>query len=217
MIGDNSGLRDAAAALVTVLQDDLCARVVALERAIAERAGSTAAAFAVDAWESAADPQRISGRGATRVIAGGAAFEKGGVNTSIVTGTRLPPSVIAQRPELDGHGFFATGVSVVLHPRNPYAPTAHCNYRYLESTAPDGRPSAWWFGGGSDLTPYYPDLADVRHFHGVLRAACDRHDAQFYPAFKAWFGHSRDGAPACRRRTADKFCRRHAALDEAVG
>ena len=87
---------------------------------------------------------------------------------------------------LRGHGFFAAGVSVVLHPRNPYAPTAHCNYRYFEAQAPDGARSAWWFGGGADLTPYYPQLDDVRHFHATLRAACDRHDPRFYPAFKAW-------------------------------
>ena len=186
MMRHAASLRDAAAASVAALQDDFCARIVALERAIAERAGRPAAAFSIDAWESAAGPERISGGGSTRVIAAGAAFEKGGVNTSVVTGTRLPASVVAQRPELDGHGFFAAGVSVVLHPHNPYAPTAHCNFRYFESTAPDGTPSAWWFGGGSDLTPYYPDLADVRHFHNLLRAACERHDGQFYPAFKAW-------------------------------
>jgi len=105
---------------------------------------------------------------------------------SIVTGAALPPSVVAQRPELAGHGFFAAGVSVVLHPGNPHAPTAHCNYRYFEAQAPDGARSAWWFGGGADLTPYYPVLDDVRHFHRALRAACDAHDAQLYPAFKAW-------------------------------
>ena len=82
------------------------------------------------------------------MIADGAAFEKGGVNTSIVTGTRLPPSVVAQRPELEGHGFFAAGVSVVLHPQNPYAPTAHCNFRYFETHGARRTPSAWWFGGG---------------------------------------------------------------------
>jgi coproporphyrinogen III oxidase len=87
---------------------------------------------------------------------------------------------------LQGHGFFAAGVSVVLHPWNPYAPTAHCNFRYFEAQAPGGERSAWWFGGGADLTPYYPNLDDVRHFHGTLRAACDRHEPQFYAAFKAW-------------------------------
>ena len=187
MIEERSAVQRGAIELVAALQDRFCERVVALERSVAERGGERApAAFAVDAWDSEADPLSIAGGGSTRVIADGAVFEKGGVNTSVVTGTRLPPSVVAQRPELAGHGFFATGVSVVLHPWNPYAPTAHCNFRYFEAVAPDGTRSAWWFGGGADLTPYYPKLDDVRHFHATLRAACDRHDPQFYPAFKAW-------------------------------
>jgi coproporphyrinogen III oxidase len=184
MIDERSDVQRRAIALVSDLQEQICAGVVALEQAFAgER---EPAAFLVDVWDSEADPLSIHGGGSTRVIADGAVFEKGGVNTSVVTGTRLPPSVVAQRPELAGHGFFAAGVSVVLHPWNPYAPTAHCNFRYFEATAPDGARSAWWFGGGADLTPYYPDLADVRHFHTTLRAACERHDPQFYPAFKAW-------------------------------
>ncbi len=186
MIDELPATRRAAADLVRRLQDRICAGVIALEHAIAARDDARpAGTFFVDTWESDG-MHSIRGTGSTRVIADGAVFEKGGVNTSIVTGTRLPPSVIAQRPELTGHGFFAAGVSVVLHPRNPNAPTAHCNYRYFEAQAPDGERSAWWFGGGSDLTPYYPNLADVRHFHGTLRAACDAHDARFYPAFKAW-------------------------------
>jgi coproporphyrinogen III oxidase len=184
MSDDLAGVRPRVTALVAELQEAICARVVALEGG---QAGDRApGAFFVDAWESSADPERISGGGSTRIIADGAVIEKGGVNTSVVTGTRLPASVTAQRPELEGHGFFAAGVSVVLHPWNPYAPTAHCNFRYFETQAPDGSRGAWWFGGGADLTPYYPDLADVRHFHGTLRAACDLHDAQFYPAFKTW-------------------------------
>jgi coproporphyrinogen III oxidase len=178
--------RRSAAQLVARLQERICAGVIAVEEAIGARSGRAPAAFLIDEWSSGAAAHGISGGGSTRVIADGAAFEKGGVNISIVTGAKLPPSVVQQRPELDGHGFFAAGVSVVLHPHNPYAPTAHCNYRYFEAQAPDGEPSAWWFGGGSDLTPYYPQLEDVRHFHATLRAACDRHDAAFYPAFKAW-------------------------------
>ena len=176
-----------AAALVGALQERFCARAESVEReAAAGDPGARAAAFAVDAWEREGDAAAVGGSGSTRVLANGAAFEKGGVNTSVVTGTRLPPSVIAQRPELAGHGFFAAGVSVVLHPRNPYAPAAHCNYRYFEARTPEGETSAWWFGGGADLTPYYPVLDDVRHFHRTLREACDRHDPHFYPAFKAW-------------------------------
>jgi coproporphyrinogen III oxidase len=187
MIEDASAARGAAAELVYGLQDRICAGVVATERTVAARAGGPRPGeFLVDAWRNDADSRSIRGAGSTRVIAGGAAFEKGGVNTSVVTGTQLPPSVVAQRPELRGHAFFAAGVSVVLHPANPFAPTAHCNYRYFEAQAPDGARSAWWFGGGADLTPYYPELADVRHFHATLRAACDRHEPLFYPAFKDW-------------------------------
>ncbi len=185
MIEQRAGSRRAAAELVAELQEQFCAGVVAVEAAIGARNGNAPAGFHIDAWESDGT-HLVAGRGSTRVLAGGAAFEKGGVNTSVVTGTTLPPSVVAQRPELRGHGFFAAGVSVVLHPHNPYAPTAHCNYRYFEAQAPDGSRSAWWFGGGADLTPYYPQLDDVRHFHGTLRAACERHDPTFYPAFKAW-------------------------------
>jgi coproporphyrinogen III oxidase len=186
MIDDLSPTRRAAAQLVGELQDRICTGVTGIEHAVAARSSERpAAGFLIDAWQGDGSSS-IRGSGSTRVIADGAAFEKGGVNTSVVTGTNLPPSVVAQRPELKGHGFFAAGVSVVLHPRNPYAPTAHCNYRYFEAQAPDGSRSAWWFGGGADLTPYYPHLDDVRHFHRTLQAACDEHDAQFYPAFKAW-------------------------------
>jgi coproporphyrinogen III oxidase len=169
--------RARVARLVADVQSDLCAGVQRLE---------PAAAFSVDDWTSARAGGRIGGNGSTRVIAGGATFEKGGVNTSVVTGDVLPRSVVAQRPDLDGHAFFAAGISVVLHPRNPMAPTAHCNVRYFETQAADGSPSAWWFGGGADLTPYYPYLGDVRHFHETLKAACDAHDPRYYPAFKAW-------------------------------
>ena len=186
MIDELPAVRRSAALLVSELQEKICTGVVGVERTIAERSpGRQPADFLIDAWQGDGESS-IRGAGSTRVVANGAVFEKGGVNTSVVTGTNLPPSVVAQRPELKGHGFFAAGVSVVLHPANPHAPTAHCNYRYFEAQAPDGRRSAWWFGGGADLTPYYPHLKDVRHFHGTLRAVCDRHDPQFYPAFKAW-------------------------------
>ena len=185
MIEELPAVRRAAALLVSRLQERICACVLAVEREVGGRSANQPAEFTIDAWESDGG-HAVRGSGSTRVIANGAVFERGGVNTSIVTGAALPPSVVAQRPELEGHGFFAAGVSVVLHPRNPHAPTAHCNYRYFEAQAPDGARSAWWFGGGADLTPYYPDLDDVRHFHRTLRAACDRHDARFYPAFKAW-------------------------------
>jgi coproporphyrinogen III oxidase len=181
-----SATRRRSAELVEGLQARICERILEIERSTAERGGGAAAAFVEDAWENPPSLHSVGGFGSTRIIAGGAALEKGGVNTSVVTGAKLPPSVVAQRPELEGHGFFAAGVSVVCHPANPNAPTAHCNYRYFEAQGPDGAPSAWWFGGGADLTPYYPVLADVQHFHRTLKSACDRHDPRFYPAFKAW-------------------------------
>ena len=186
MIDEHSLTRRSTAQLVGRLQERFCAGVIDVERSVsADTPGTAPADFLIDAWESEGS-HTIRGSGSTRVLAAGAAFEKGGVNTSVVTGSALPPSVVAQRPELAGHGFFAAGVSVVLHPANPHAPTAHCNFRYFEAQAPDGARSAWWFGGGADLTPYYPQLADVRHFHRTFRSACDEHDARFYPAFKAW-------------------------------
>ncbi len=162
--------------LVAELQAHICAAAEALEPE--ER-------FRIDDWTSAGAGGAISGRGSTRVITG-TVFEKGGVNVSVVSGSRIPPSMLAQRPELESCGFFAAGVSVVLHPANPHAPTSHCNYRYFEARRPDGTVAAWWLGGGADLTPYYPVLDDVRHFHATLRAASDRHDPAFYPAFKSW-------------------------------
>jgi coproporphyrinogen III oxidase len=102
------------------------------------------------------------------------------VNFSEVWGKQLPPSILAQRPEAEGHGFYATGTSMVLHPRNPFVPTVHLNYRYFEAGP------VWWFGGGADLTPYYPFAEDAAHFHKTLKAACDRHHAEYYPVFKRW-------------------------------
>jgi coproporphyrinogen III oxidase len=166
-----------AAALVEDVQERVCTAVTRLE---------PDAAFRIDDWTSPGANGAVAGRGSTRIIAGGSVFEKGGVNTSVVSGERLPPSVLAQRPELAGCGYLAAGVSVVMHPVNPHAPTSHCNYRYFEARANDGSTAAWWFGGGADLTPYYPVLDDVRHFHAALRDACDRHDSQYYAKFKAW-------------------------------
>jgi coproporphyrinogen III oxidase len=166
-----------AAALVDDLQAKICAGAEGLE---------PSARFRIDDWSSDGASGAIRGRGSTRVIAGDV-FEKGGVNVSVVTGERLPPSLLSQRPELAGCTFFAAGVSVVLHPSNPNAPTAHCNYRFFEARPADGSSGgAWWFGGGADLTPYYPHLDDVRHFHATLKRACDAHDERYYPAFKAW-------------------------------
>jgi len=119
------------------------------------------------------------GGGRTRVLENGNVFEKAGVNFSEVFGAF--DEAFAQRlPAGDGVEFFATGVSLVLHPSNPFVPTVHANFRYLE------RGSGRWFGGGTDLTPYYPNLEDVVHFHRTLKIACDEFDPEFYPRFKKW-------------------------------
>ncbi|AFY46109.1 coproporphyrinogen III oxidase [Nostoc sp. PCC 7524] len=131
--------------------------------------------FHEDSWER---PE--GGGGRSRVLREGAIFEQAGVNFSEVWGSHLPPSILAQRPEAEGHGFYATGTSLVLHPRNPYVPTVHLNYRYFEAGP------VWWFGGGADLTPYYPFAEDAAHFHKTLKQACDQHHPEYYPVFKRW-------------------------------
>lgn len=131
--------------------------------------------FREDMWER---PE--GGGGRSRVIREGNVFEQGGVNFSEVFGDKLPPSILKQRPEAEGHGFYATGTSMVLHPRSPYIPTVHLNYRYFEAGP------VWWFGGGADLTPYYPFAEDAAHFHKTLKTACDRHHNEYYPVFKQW-------------------------------
>ena len=131
--------------------------------------------FQEDIWER---PE--GGGGRSRVLQNGALFEQGGVNVSEVRGSHLPPSILTQRPEAAGHSFYATGTSIVLHPLNPYVPTVHLNYRYFEAGP------VWWFGGGSDLTPYYADAEDAAHFHSVLKQGCDAHHPEYYRVFKHW-------------------------------
>jgi coproporphyrinogen III oxidase len=121
------------------------------------------------------------GGGLTCVLNDGAVFEKAGVNFSHVYGTRLPPSATRTRPELTGRGFEAVGVSLVIHPLNPYVPTTHANYRFF--IAGD---DAWWFGGGFDLTPYYPFEEDVLHWHRTAKAACDPFGEGLYDRYKQW-------------------------------
>jgi coproporphyrinogen III oxidase len=153
------------------LQDRLCA---ALE------AADGGARFFEDAWTRAE-----GGGGRTRVLKNGAVFEQGGVNYSLVTGERLPPAATAQRPELAGCAWTALGVSLVLHPRNPYVPTTHLNVRYFEASKPDGDP-VWWFGGGFDLTPFYPFDEDIVHWHGAARDLCAPFGADVYAKYKKW-------------------------------
>lgn len=135
------------------------------------------ATFKEDKWERAE-----GGGGRTRVIAGGKVFEKGGVNTSVVFG----PVTEAMRTQLkiNGASWFACGLSIVLHPLNPFVPTVHCNYRMFELYNENNETIDRWFGGGTDLTPYYLFDEDAKHFHGTYKEVCDRFDPSFYPKFK---------------------------------
>ena len=133
------------------------------------------------------------GGGISRVLQDGNVFEKAGVNVSVVYG-QMPPEAYRAATGEGGGGkdmipFFAAGISSVMHPKNPMAPTVHFNYRYFETDAPEGAegaPRAWWFGGGTDLTPSYIFNDDAAHFHGTLKDVCDKHDEEFYPRFKEW-------------------------------
>lgn len=135
-------------------------------------------AFTCDAWER---PE--GGGGSSRVVEEGVFLERGGVNFSHVMGKQLPPSASANRPEMAGAAFEAMGVSLVLHPRNPYVPTVHMNVRFFIATHADGR-SLWWFGGGMDLTPYYGFQEDVVHFHQSCKNALEPFSPELYPRFK---------------------------------
>ncbi|MDR5905151.1 oxygen-dependent coproporphyrinogen oxidase [Franzmannia qiaohouensis] len=138
------------------------------------------AEFREDSWT-----REEGGGGRSRVIENGAVFEKGGVNFSHVYGAQLPPSATAARPELTGRSFHAVGVSWVLHPHNPHVPTSHGNVRFFIAEK-SGEAPVWWFGGGYDLTPFYPVLDDVRHWHRVARDACAPFGDAVYPRYKAW-------------------------------
>jgi coproporphyrinogen III oxidase len=153
---------------------DLQARIVGALEAI------DGASFRRDAWV-----RDEGGGGVSRLIEDGAVFERGGVNFSHVTGSTLPPSATQHRPELAGRNWEASGVSLVLHPRNPYAPTVHMNVRFFVAKADDAAP-VWWFGGGMDLTPYYGFEDDARHFHSTCKAALDPFGVDLHPRFKAW-------------------------------
>jgi len=138
------------------------------------------ARFREDAWRRPG-----GGGGRTRVLTDGKVFEQGGVNFSHVHGTSLPPSATAQRPELAGRSFQALGVSLVIHPRNPYVPTSHANVRLFVAEKPGAEP-VWWFGGGFDLTPYYPFHEDVVFWHETARSACADFGDNYYGRFKRW-------------------------------
>lgn len=173
------------------LQDQICT-------ALAREDG--AATFQHDRWDrgdeggsqpgyssvnGSANGLALDGGGESRVLRDGAVFEQAGVNFSHVRGERLPPSASAHRPELAGRRFEALGVSLVIHPRNPYVPTSHANLRFFLAEK-DGEQPVWWFGGGYDLTPFYPVLEDVVHWHRTAQQACTPFGEDVYPRFKEW-------------------------------
>ncbi|MGH8173601.1 MAG: oxygen-dependent coproporphyrinogen oxidase, partial [Rhodanobacteraceae bacterium] len=153
------------------LQDRLCA---GLERA------DGSARFTQDEWQRAE-----GGGGRSRVLKEGAVFEQAGVGFSEVSGAQLPPSASAHRPAIAGRAWSAIGVSLIAHPRNPYVPTTHMNVRYFEARSDDAAP-VWWFGGGFDLTPFYPFDEDARHWHRTAHDLCVPFGADVYPNYKRW-------------------------------
>ncbi len=164
----NSSTKEQWIKLIHQLQDDIC---TALEQADGK------AKFIEDAWERAE-----GGGGKTRVIANGNVIEKGGVNTSIVFGDVT--ETMKTQLKVDGAKWFACGLSIVIHPSNPFIPTVHCNYRMFELYNEQEKVIDRWFGGGTDLTPYYLIEEDALHFHSTYKTICDKHDISFYPAFK---------------------------------
>jgi len=153
------------------LQDRICAE---LERT------DGAAKFAQDDWQ-----REAGGGGRTRVVVEGGVFEQAGVNFSHVHGDNMPGSATAHRPELQDRSFQAMGVSLVMHPRNPYIPTAHMNVRFFIAEK-EGMEAVWWFGGGFDLTPYYGFEEDARHWHCVALKACRDFGDDVYARYKKW-------------------------------
>lgn len=153
------------------MQDNICSELEAIDGE---------AEFELDQWR-----REAGGGGRTQVLNEGRVFEQGGVNFSEVSGDNMPPSATANRPELAGRSFRAMGVSLVIHPRNPYVPTSHANVRFFIAEK-DGEEPIWWFGGGYDLTPYYGDEDDVIHWHQTAKAACEPFGDDVYPRFKAW-------------------------------
>ena len=136
--------------------------------------------FMEDLWARAE-----GGGGRTRVLSNGHVFEQAGVNFSHVSGFRLPPSATAKRPELANRQFQAMGVSLVIHPNNPYVPTSHANVRLLIAEK-ENEPTIWWFGGGFDLTPFYPFEEDVIEWHKIAKSACEPFGDSVYPTYKKW-------------------------------
>jgi len=168
---------DAVRDYLTGLQDRICAAI---------EAADGQARFVEDAWSRTPEGSAShAGGGRTRVLREGAVFEQAGIGFSDVSGTRLPPSASAARPELAGASWRATGVSLVFHPRNPYLPTTHANVRHFRAER-DGETVAWWFGGGFDLTPFYPFDEDVQHWHRTAADLCEPFGPERYAEHKRW-------------------------------
>lgn len=162
--------KHAVKAYLLELQDRICDSLAAVD----------GGQFAEDTWQRAE-----GGGGRSRVLADGAVIEKGGVNFSHVMGDAMPASATAHRPELAGRSFEAMGVSLVIHPANPYAPTSHANVRFFIAEK-DGAHPVWWFGGGYDLTPYYGSVEDCVHWHKTAFEACAPFGSDVYPRYKHW-------------------------------
>ena len=158
-------------AFLLALQEDICAALSAADGK---------AQFVEDSWQRAE-----GGGGRSRVLTQGAVFEQAGVNFSHVFGDKMPGSATAHRPELAGRGFEAMGVSLVIHPHNPHVPTSHANVRFFIAEK-EGEAPVWWFGGGFDLTPFYPVEADVVHWHQTAKDCCDVFGSDVYPKYKKW-------------------------------
>lgn len=156
---------------LTQLQDNICQQLE-----LADGKGK----FVEDKWQ-----REEGGGGRTRVLTDGAVIEQGGVNYSLVSGNKLPPSATAHRPELAGRTWRACGVSLVIHPKNPFIPTSHANVRFFVAEK-EGEDPVWWFGGGFDLTPFYPFDEDVKHWHQVAHDLCQPFGDEVYDKHKAW-------------------------------
>ncbi|SMF15011.1 coproporphyrinogen oxidase [Alteromonadaceae bacterium Bs31] len=163
--------KEAVKAYLQGLQNRICDEFTAIDGQ---------GAFVEDNWQ-----RSEGGGGHSRVLADGALIEKGGVNFSHVTGEELPASATAHRPELAGRRFEAMGVSLVIHPHNPYVPTSHANVRFFIAEKEHAEP-VWWFGGGYDLTPYYGNKEDCIHWHKTAKAACEPFGETVYPRYKNW-------------------------------
>lgn len=181
-------MRIRMAAWVSNLQEHICKSLEELETAAPPDGEHAPATFLRDHWI-----RPSGGEGSSCVLAGGRVFEKAGVNVSIVEGKLPKGAQLQMKADHDSIEvsdeplpYFATGLSIVIHPRSPHAPTVHLNYRYFELCDKKGNPIAWWFGGGTDLTPNYLYPEDAVLFHDTLKTACDQHDEAYYPAYKEW-------------------------------